>query len=412
MIAARWRRYATGYAFILPWMLGLTFLVAGPFLAAGYFSLCDYPPLKDPMYIGTANYAELLTDPAFGRSLGVTMLYAAGAIPLGVLLAMTLAMLLNARIRGQAFYRVIFYLPHLVPTVVVAILWMWIFNPKAGLLNFVIARLFAAGDWWTGHFFDVPALRAGKLALAGGAGAGWLAVTRLLGAAARGIGMLAVATLLGAATWSPLAKRIWPRQNSRLRQLVCLAAIVAIALAALPLISAALHLLCPADMQKLRSPGWLTDGDPMPSALPGAPSWALWSLIIMSLWGVGQMAVIYLAKLQDVPAELYEAAEIDGANWWRKTLSVTIPMISPVILFNVVMAIIGAFQVFAEPYIMTGGGPEDKTRFVAMFVYDQAFRYHRLGYSSAVAAALFVIIVILTLVAFRVSRKHVHYSGR
>jgi len=130
------------------------------------------------------------------------------------------------------------------------------------------------------------------------------------------------------------------------------------------------------------------------------------------MWGVGQMAVIYLAKLQDVPAELYEAAEIDGANWWRKTVSVTIPMISPVILFNVVMAIIGAFQVFAEPYIMTGGGPEDKTRFVAMFVYDQAFRYHRLGYSSAVAAALFVIIVILTLVAFRLSRKHVHYSGR
>jgi ABC-type sugar transport system permease subunit len=397
MTASRWRRYATGYAFILPWMLGLTFLVAGPFLAAGYFSLCEYPPLKTPMYIGAANYAELLCDPAFGRALGVTMLYAAAAIPLGVLLAMTLAMLLNARIRGQAFYRVIFYLPHLVPTVVVAILWMWIFNPKAGLLNFVIARLFAAGDWWTGQFFDVPALRAGRLALAGG----W----------AR-LGLLAIAPLLGAATWGPLARRLWPRQISRLRQLVCLAAILAIILAALPLISAALHTLCPADMRKLRSPGWLTDGDPMPSHLPGAPSWALWSLIIMSMWGVGQMGVIYLAKLQDVPAELYEAAEIDGANWWRKTVSVTIPMISPVILFNVVMAIIGAFQVFAEPYIMTGGGPEDKTRFVAMFVYDQAFRYHRLGYSSAVAAALFVIIVILTLLAFRVSRKHVHYAGR
>jgi len=400
MTTSRWRRHATGYAFILPWMLGLTFLVAGPFLAAGYFSLCEYPPLKDPMFIGAANYAELLCDPAFGRALGVTMLYAAAAIPLGVILAMTLAMLLNARIRGQAFYRVIFYLPHLVPTVVVAILWMWIFNPKAGLLNFVIARLFAAGDWWTGRFFDVQALRAGRLALAGGAGAG------------AGICLLATVLLLGAATWGPLARRLWPRQISRPRQLVCLAAILAIILAALPLISAALHVLCPADMKKLRSPGWLTDGDPMPAGLPGAPSWALWSLIIMSLWGVGQMAVIYLAKLQDVPAELYEAAEIDGANWWRKTVSVTIPMISPVILFNVVMAIIGAFQVFAEPYIMTGGGPEDKTRFVAMFVYDQAFRYHRLGYSSAVAAALFVIIVFLTLVAFRLSRKHVHYAGR
>ena len=130
------------------------------------------------------------------------------------------------------------------------------------------------------------------------------------------------------------------------------------------------------------------------------------------MWGVGQMAVIYLAKLQDVPVELYEAAEIDGAGWWRKTRSVTIPLISPVILFNVVMSIIGAFQVFAAPYIMTQGGPEDKTRFVAMFVYDQAFQYHRLGYASAVAAVLFLIIVALTLLAFRLSKRHVHYAAR
>ena len=390
----RLRRYATGYAFILPWILGLTFLVAGPFLAAGYFSLCEYPPLKDPMYVGGANYAELLTDASFHRALGVTMLYAAAAIPLGVIFAMTLAMLLNARIRGQAFYRVIFYLPHLVPTVVVAILWMWIFNAKAGLLNFVIGRLFAAGDFWTEHFFDVSALRAGELVPRGG------------------VFWLAAAPALAVATWGPVARRLWPRQTSRLRQLVCLIAIVAIVLAALPLLSAAGHTLRPQDVKKLRSPGWLTDGDPMPAGVPFAPSWALWSLIIMSMWSVGQMAVIYLAKLQDVPIELYEAAEIDGASWWRKTVSVTIPMISPVILFNVVMAIIGAFQVFAQPYIMTGGGPEDKTRFVAMFVYDQAFRYHRLGYASAVAAVLFVIIVALTLVAFRVTRKHVHYSGR
>jgi multiple sugar transport system permease protein len=353
--SGRLRRYATGYAFILPWMLGLSLLVAGPFLAATYFSLCDYPPLKGPMYIGGDNYSELLADPAFSRALGVTMLYAAAAIPLGVVLAMTLAMLLNARIRGQAFYRVIFYLPHLVPTVVVAVLWLWIFNPKAGLLNFVIARLFVAGDFLTGMVFDVPALRTGKIALAGGAGLAWLAC----------------APLLCAAAWGPGARRIWPRENSRLRQAAILAAVAAIVLAAVPLISAALHVLSPVDMQKFRSPGWLSDGDSMPAALPGAPSWALWSLVVMS-----------------------------------------IPMISPVILFNVVMAIIGAFQVFAEPYIMTGGGPADKTRFVAMFVYDQAFRYHRLGYASAVAVVLFVIIVILTLLAFRLSRKHVHYFGK
>ena len=123
----------------------------------------------------------------------------------------------------------------------------------------------------------------------------------------------------------------------------------------------------------------LADGTAMPSKIPFAPAWALWSLIVMSMWGVGQMAVIYLAKLQDVPAELYEAAEIDGATWLQKTWHITIPQITPIILFNVVMAIIGEFQVFAEPYIMTQGGPEDKTRFIAMFVYDQAFTYQRVG---------------------------------
>ena len=96
----------------------------------------------------------------------------------------------------------------------------------------------------------------------------------------------------------------------------------------------------------------------------------------------------------------------------QKMWQITIPMISPVILFNVVMAIIGTFQVFAEPYIMTGGGPEDKTRFVAMFVYDQAFQFQRVGYGSAVAWVLFLMIVILTVLAFRISQKRVYYAGR
>ena len=389
----RTRKFAAGYAFVLPWVLGLTFFVAYPFLAAAYFSLCDFPPLRDPMFIGAANYGELLGDPVFHKCLGVTTMYAAVAIPLGVLLAMSLAMFLNARIRGQTFYRVIFYLPHLVPTVVVAILWMWIFNPQAGLLNLVLGKLVAAGDWWTGLFFDVGALQAG------GAGLRWGALA-LLGA-----------PVLGLLAWGPAARRVNSQRTGGRRWLGTLAA-VAIALAVLAGLSALGYRFAPEDMKKIHSPGWLTDGDPMPTGVPFAPSWALWSLIIMSMWGVGQMAVIYLAKLQDVPAELYEAAEIDGANWWQKTRNVTIPMISPVILFNVVMAIIGAFQVFAEPYIMTGGGPEDKTRFVAMFVYDQAFQYHRLGYASAVAAVLFLLIVALTTLAFQISKRHVHYAGR
>jgi len=387
------RKPLTGYAFVLPWLCGLTFFIAYPFLAAGYFSFCEFPPMKGTMWVGGANYGELLGDPVFHRCLGVTTMYAAVAIPIGVVLALSLSLLLNARIRGQAIYRVVFYLPHLVPTVVVAILWLWIFNAEAGLLNLVLRMLFGAGDWWTGLFFDIERLKAGP----GGVGpaALWLLV-------APGLALLA---------WGRLARRLWA-EPSQVRRLIAALAAVAVVLAALAVLSALLYRFAPGDMKKMHAPGWLTDGDPFPAGVPFAPSWALWSIIIMSLWGVGQMAVIYLAKLQDVPTELYEAAEIDGAGWWRKTLSVTVPLISPVILFNVVMAIIGAFQVFAEPYIMTQGGPEDKTRFVAMFVYDQAFQYHRLGYASAVAAVLFLIIVALTLLAFWLSKRHVHYSAR
>ena len=383
------RRQATGYGFILPWLIALCLFVGYPFFAGLYFSFCDFPPLKDPMFVGGANYTELVEDKVFHRSLGVTMIYAAVAIPLGVLFAMTLAMFLNTRIRGQPFYRVIYYLPHLVPTVAVAVLWMWIFNGQFGLLNMAVKRLMKLSDAWAGRFFDLPAAAEGQSCI------------RL-----DAFYLLAVLLLL---PWAVRALRKAPR----LRRLLMVFAVLAAILTVVAVAHATLYRLLPEDMKKLREgPGWLSDGDPMPSRLNLAPSWALWALIIMSMWGVGQMAVIYLAKLQDVPAELYEAAEIDGASWWGKIRHVTIPMISPVILFNVVMAIIGTFQIFAEPYIMTGGGPEDKTRFVAVFIYDQAFKYHRLGYASAVAWVLFLLIVVLTLLTFHISRKRVHYFAR
>jgi len=388
------RQAVVGYGFILPWLVALVVFIGYPFLAGFYFSFCDFPPLKSPLFIGMDNYMELLGDTGFHRSLGVTFIFAAFAIPIGVFLALTLAMFLNARVRGQSFYRVIFYIPHLVPTVVVAILWLWIFNPTYGLLNIVLKGVFLAADAWTGLFFS-------------------------LGAAAKGTGCVrpAAAALLAAPVlaWGAFLSRAGQAMAKRRparASLVRFLAAVALVLALVPALNAGLTVLAPADMQKLHSPGWLSDSSSFPAELPIAPSWALWGIIVMSMWGVGQMAVIYLAKLQDVPMELYEAADIDGANWWGKARHITLPMISPVILFNVVMAIIGTFQVFAEPYIMTQGGPEDKTRFVAMFVYDQAFQYQRVGYASAVAWVLFLIIVALTILAFKVINKHVYYAGR
>ncbi len=147
-------------------------------------------------------------------------------------------------------------------------------------------------------------------------------------------------------------------------------------------------------------PGWITD-----------PKWSKPSLIIMSLWGVGGSMIIYLAALQDVPAQLYEAAELDGAGSYHKFINITLPTISPVIFFQVIMGIIGALQYFTQAYVMTGGGPADSTLFYSLYLYNNAFKYFKMGYASAMAWILFIIILVLTLVLFRSSRGWVYYAG-
>lgn len=142
------------------------------------------------------------------------------------------------------------------------------------------------------------------------------------------------------------------------------------------------------------------------------PELTKWTLVIISIWGNGNAMVIYLAGLQDVPQSLYEAAEIDGAKFWRKTQHVTIPMISPVILFNVVMAIIGALQTFALPYVMfPGGQPARSAYFFAMYLYDNAFLYQRMGYASAMGWIMFVVTLAITLITMKFANRHVHYEG-
>jgi multiple sugar transport system permease protein len=229
----------------------------------------------------------------FRLALKNTIFYASFALPLGILLALAVAMLLNTGVSGMAVYRTIFFLPSLVPTVALAILWMWIFNGQYGILNYVL----------------------GKVGIDG--------------------------------------------------------------------------------------PGWLSD-----------PHWSKPALILLSLWGVGHAVVIDLAGLQDVPVHLYEAADLDGANWLQKIRHVTIPTISPVILFNLIMGIIGTFQYFAIPYVMTPNGtPARSAYFLAVNLYDNAFPYLRMGYACAMAWVLFAIVLVLTLLALRLSARHVHYGG-
>ncbi len=122
--------------------------------------------------------------------------------------------------------------------------------------------------------------------------------------------------------------------------------------------------------------------------------------------------LIYLAGLQDVPVSLYEAADLDGAKTWAKTKNVTLPMLSPVILFNFVMGIIGSIQIFAVPYVLfQGAGPARSAYFYASYLFDNAFTYQRMGYASALGWVLFLITVILTFVSLKISERHVHYEG-
>jgi multiple sugar transport system permease protein len=150
----------------------------------------------------------------------------------------------------------------------------------------------------------------------------------------------------------------------------------------------------------ITGPAWLQDAH-----------WAFWSLVFMSLWGVGGSMIIYLAGLKDIPQQLYEAAMIDGAGPWQRLRHVTLPLMTPVIFFNLVMGTIGAFQYFTQAYVMTAGGPEDSTQFYALYLFNRAWRYLDMGYASAMAWVLFALVVVLTALIFRTHRRWVHYGN-
>ena len=289
------RKHLTGYAFISPWLIGFLVFVLGPFLVSVYLSFTRYEVITPPVWVGTANYKQLLAhDPLFWQSLWVTLKYALVAVPVGIVAGVGLALLLNLRVRGISVYRTIFYLPAIVPIVATTVIFMWLLNPQHGLVNQIL-RLFG-----------------------------------------------------------------------------------------------------------VQGPNWLDD-----------TTWTFWSLVTMSLWAVGGSMIIYLPGLKDIPVTLYEAATIDGAGTWARTRHITLPMLTPVIFFNLVMGVIRAFQYFAQAYIISRGlgGPEDTTHFFALYLFNRAWRYLDMGYASAMAWILFLIITVLTVVIFRTHKRWVHYGG-
>jgi len=282
-----------GLLFCLPWLVGLTVFLVYPLCAAFYYSLCDYSVLLPPVFIGLDNYVDLMKDPLFWKSLYNTAYYAAGSVLLGLVVSLTLALLLNSKVKGLGLYRTIFFLPSLMPVVAGSILWLWMYNGQSGIIN---TGLHAIG---------------------------------------------------------------------------------------------------------INGPAWLAD-----------PAWAKPAIVIMAVWGAGNAMVVYLAGLQDVPTSLYEAAIIDGAGFFQRLFNVTIPMISPVIYFNVVLSIIAGFQAFTQAFIMTGstGAPERSTLFYVLNLYNVGFQDLRMGYASAMAWVLFIVILVLTFGATQLSKRWVTYD--
>ena len=153
------------------------------------------------------------------------------------------------------------------------------------------------------------------------------------------------------------------------------------------------------EMLGITAPGWLSD-----------PGFAKNSLIIMALWGAGSGMIIYLAGLKNIPNVYYEAANIDGANTMQKFFKITLPLLSPTLFYQLIVGLIGGFQVFTQAFIMTDGGPNDSTLFYVLYLFNNAFKYWKMGYSSALAWILFVIIMIFTLINFALSKRWVYYD--
>jgi len=283
-----------GYLCISPWLIGFLGLTFGPMIFSFIVSLTRWDIISPPKWVGFDNYVTIFTDDfRFRKSLAVTAMYAGLSLPLGMIGSFSVALLLNLNLKGMRIFRALFYIPAILPGVATTMLWMWIFKPQGGILNFILGLF---------HISPKP---------------------------------------------------------------------------------------------------WLAD-----------PAWALPSFVIMSLWGIGGGMIIYLAGLQSVPTQLYEAAEIDGASSWKRFWTITLPMVSPTLFFNLVMGIIGSFQVFTSSYILTpGGGPGYSTLFYVLYLYQKAFRYLQMGYASALAWILFAVVLALTLVVFKTSARWVYYEA-
>ena len=288
----RQNRY--GYGFIMLWLIGLFVFTLIPMLFSLFLSFCKWDivtGLSTIQFIGLENFQKIFDDSKFYKALEVTFKFCLITIPFYQIASLLVAMLLNMRIKFMRTFRLIFFLPSIIPTIASSMIWTQILG-KDGLIN-------------------------------------------------QGLALIGI-----------------------------------------------------------QGPAWLN-----------TPSTALYGLILMGVWGIGNTIIIYLSGLQGVGEELYEASSIDGANSFQRFFKITLPMISPTIFFNVVMAVISSFQYFTQAFVMTEGGPLNSTLFYNLYLYTKAYKELKMGYAAALAWIMFIIILFFTLLVIKSSSFWVYYQN-
>ncbi len=286
------RNIKNGILFALPWLIGFGLLVIYPLYKMVQLGFTEYNILMPAEFIGLKNFKALFEDKLFWKSAYNTLYYSFFAIPIGLVVSLGLALLVNQKLKGISIFRTIFYLPSVTPLVASAILWMWLLNPRVGMINSFL---------------------------------------QLIG---------------------------------------------------------------------INGPGWLS-----------SPVWSKPAIILMAQWGAGGAMLIFLAGLNDIPESFYEAAVIDGASKLQQFFKITLPLLSPTILLNLIMGIISGVQIFTQGYIMTNGGPVDSTLFYNLYLFRNAFSYFKMGYASTMAVILFVFTILLSSLTFYLSNKWVYYES-
>ncbi|MBL8145335.1 MAG: sugar ABC transporter permease [Anaerolineae bacterium] len=277
----------TPYLFILPFLVFFVLFRFGPSLAGLGIAFTNWQAVRPPQFVGFANFQAMLRDPLFGAAFTNTIFFVAITVPALIIISLGLAIFLNRAIRGRSIGRLAVFMPYVVMSTVVGVVWTWILDKDFGLMNAYL-NIFGIQD--------VP---------------------------------------------------------------------------------------------------WLV-----------SESTALFGIIITTVWWtVGYNVVLFLAGLQDIPGELYEAARIDGARAWAQFRFVTLPMLAPTTFLVVMLTVINSFQVFDQAYVMTGGGPGTSTLTLVQYIYTTSFQFQKFGYGSAIAMILFVLLVLVAFIQIRAYRQ-------